>query len=318
MIRNLLSVVVLLLISGSSFAQKDISESFTGIEKISISTASSDCILKKSSNSSVLVELEHTYSSAYDPEVRKEGNRLVIKERFERNSSSRGSGTWTLTVPDEMDIRVNSGSGSLEAADLNFELDMNTGSGYIELTSVSGELDFNTGSGDITLSKVDGEFDASTGSGSFRVTVAQGDLRLSTGSGNIRLKDLTASVNAITGSGNVRAENVTLTEKSYFSTGSGDAIVVLNSALTHDIDVNSGSGDAEVDFSGNAISGFVEMNANKKNGRISAPFDFDKVEEIEQGSGRWSQMVIKKTAQLGSDDVRISISTGSGTARISK
>ncbi len=318
MIRFFLSLIIVAAACSASFSQKDISETFTGIEKISISTSSSDCILKKGASDAVQVDLEHNYSGSYDPDIYKEGNRLVIKERFERNSSVRGSGTWTLTIPDDLDIRFNSGSGSLEASDLNFELDMNTGSGYIELSAVKGELKFNTGSGDITLSKVDGEFDANTGSGSFKVTDAKGDLRFNTGSGNVRLRDVIASVSANTGSGNVNAVNMSLTGRSSFNTGSGDAIVTLNTSLKHDINVNSGSGDAEVDFSGNVISGLVEMKANKKNGRISAPFDFDEVEEIDQGSGRWNQTVVKKTAKLGSEDIRIRISTGSGTARISK
>ncbi|MEM9857892.1 MAG: DUF4097 family beta strand repeat-containing protein [Bacteroidota bacterium] len=318
MTRTILSLTLILISSTLSFSQKEISKTFSGIEKINVNTASSDCILKKASGNSVQVELNHNYSGGYEPEVYKEGNRLYIKERFERNSSSRGSGTWTLTIPDDMDIRFNSGSGSLEASNLNLELDMNTGSGYIELTTVQAELRFSTGSGDISLSQVNGEFDASTGSGNFRVTEAEGDFRLSTGSGNVRLREVTASVNANTGSGDVRAENMTLTGRSIFSTGSGDAIVTLNSPLKYDISVNSGSGDAEVDFSGNTISGLVEMTANKKNGRIAAAIDFDKVEEVDQGSGKWSQKVIKKTAKLGNEDIQISIGAGSGTARITK
>lgn len=316
--KHLLTILLLTMGTTLAFSQKDISESYSGIEKISITTSSSDCILKKSSTTSVLVELEHNYSDAFEPEISKEGNRLVIKETFERNSYSRGSGKWTLTIPDHMDIKINSGSGSLDVKDLDLELDMNTGSGYAELSSVDGEVRFNSGSGDINLSNVRGEFDGNTGSGSIRATDASGDLSFNTGSGDVRLKNITAYVKANTGSGDVRADNIELTGRSSFNTGSGNATVVLKNALKYDISVNSGSGDAEIDFSGNTISGVIEMRANKKNGRIVAPFKFDKEEEIEQGSGKWGQTVVKKTAEIGSNDIHVMVVTGSGTARISK
>ena len=56
------------------------------------------------------------------------------------------------------------------------------------------------------------------------------------------------------------------------------------------------------------------MKANKKNGEIVAPFDFDKEEEVENGNNT----TIKKTAKIGSKDIDIHVATGSGTARISK
>jgi hypothetical protein len=88
---------------------------------------------------------------------------------------------------------------------------------------------------------------------------------------------------------------------------------VLASAPAHDISLNSGSGDAILDFNGNKIEGLIVMKANKKNGVIKAPFDFDKTEEIEQGR---DQVAIKKTTQRGTSDVKISIGTGSGVAQI--
>jgi hypothetical protein len=80
--------------------------------------------------------------------------------------------------------------------------------------------------------------------------------------------------------------------------------------------VNSGSGDATLDFGGNKIEGKVIMTANKKNGKIIAPFTFDKTEEVDNGSD--SNVRIRKTAQLGTNDIEIKVGTGSGTAEIKK
>ena len=309
-----------LLISGlavTSIAQNRVSKAFSGIQRIVISTSSGDCLLKKSSSPEVKVDLEHTFDEGYEPVIEQEGSRLVIKEIFDRGSW-KGKGQWTLTIPDGLDIRFNTGSGDFEAADLSMELDMNTGSGDISLRQISGELNSNTGSGNIELYDMDGEFRFNTGSGNIRLEKAKGDFRINCGSGNIKIQDIHAMISANVGSGNINATGVTLTGGSSFNSGSGRAIVALQSSLQYDISVNSGSGDARLDFNGNAISGQVVMKANKKNGRITAPFTFDKEEEITEGSGKWDQVVLKKTVQLGESDVRIKVSTGSGVASIEK
>lgn len=309
--------ICLLFLTIITTAQEKISKNFTGIEKITINTASGDCILKKGSGTEVTVELEHDYKEGYQPVIEKEGNRLVIKEIFDRGSWS-GSAKWTLTIPDNMDIRLNTGSGDFEASNLTFELDMNTGSGDIMLRTVKGDLRSNTGSGDMEIVDFDGEIKANTGSGNMRLENALGEVRFNCGSGNIRLKDVNASISANVGSGDIDATGVTLAGSSSFNSGSGTAEVELAASPGFDISVNSGSGDATLDFNGNTIAGLVVMRANKKNGNISAPFSFDKEEEIDKDSGRYGQTIIKKTAQIGSSDVKIKVGTGSGTAKISK
>ena len=301
----------------AGLAQQKISKSFSGIQKIIVSTSAGDCLLKKSSNSEVRVDLEHTYDEGYKPVVDQEGDRLVVKEIFDRGSV-KGKGQWTFTIPDGLDIRYNTGSGDFEASNLSFELDMNTGSGDILLKQISGEMRSNTGSGDIKLYDVDGEFNFNTGSGDIRIEEADGDLRVNCGSGDITMKDAKAMISANTGSGNINASGITLTGESSFNSGAGNAVVTLQSSLQYDISVNSGSGNASVDFNGNAIRGLVVMKASKKHGKITAPFAFDKEEEIKQGSRKNGQVVIKKTAQLGDSDLRIRISTGSGVASIEK
>jgi hypothetical protein len=309
--------ICLLFLTFYTQAQERITKDFSGIEKISINTSSGDCILKKGNGSEVKVELVHDFGNGYEPVIEKEGSKLIIKEEFKRGSWN-GSAKWTLTIPDNMDIRFNTGSGDFEASNLKFELDMNTGSGDIILSSIKGDLRSNTGSGDVEVSDFDGELKANTGSGNMRLANAVGEVKLNCGSGNIRIKDTNAAISANVGSGDIDASGLTLAGSSSFNSGSGTTEVALAASPKFDISVNSGSGDAILDFEGNKIEGLVVMRANKKNGRISAPFAFDKEEEEQQGSGRWDQTVIKKTAQIGSSNVEIKVGSGSGTAKISK
>lgn len=310
--KSIIVASLIFLFSTLIFAQDKLNKSFTGVKKIKIKTASGNCILTKASGSTVTVDLQHTFGNNYKPELTQDGDQLTIREKFNSNSSH-GNAKWTLAVPDGVEISFATGSGNFEASNLSLELEVSTGSGDITLRQTKGDVRGNTGSGEITLDGTQGEVKANSGSGNISLDGGLGELKLNCGSGDIRLKNSKAAILANTGSGTVRGTNLTLTGSSGFNTGSGDVEIVLAVSPTHNVSVNSGSGDAILDFNGNTIAGEVVMKANKRNGEIKAPFEFDKVEEIEQGR---DQITIKKTAQRGNSDIKISIGTGSGQAVI--
>jgi hypothetical protein len=287
-------------------AQKDASKSFDGIKSIRMNTSSGNCKIQKSSNSTVSVKVQYTYDdSDYRPEMVKNGDRLEIREEFLKRSVS-GSSDWVLSVP------FNTGSGDIEVADLKINLDGTTGSGDLFLTNVSGEIKGTTGSGNIELRKVNADIRATTGSGDIDLEGSSGDISITCGSGNLNLNDSKASFRAITGSGSIRTRNLAITGSSSFATGSGNARIVLAATPESNLSVASGSGDAEVDFNGNAIQGEIVMRASKRNGRIEAPFEFDKTEEIDNGNR--NDVTVEKTVVKGNSNNRIRISTGSGAA----
>jgi len=308
------TILLLLVFVWSSNAQKKITKEFSGIEKISLNTASGDCIVKKSSGDKVMLTLEHDYDEEdYEPVIEQDGNRLMIKEVFHKNSVS-GKAMWSLSIPDDTELKFNTGSGDFEAENIKLEVDMNTGSGDLILKTVTGDIDANTGSGDIALGNFDGTLRANTGSGDIDVDKGKGEIKVNCGSGKIKMNDVSGSIKANVGSGDISVRNAEILQASGFNSGSGDVEVVLSSTPDADLSVNSGSGDAELDFNGNALAGTLVMKANKKKGEISAPIKFDKEEEEKRGS----QTIIKKTAELGGKDIKIHIGTGSGKASLSK
>ncbi|MEQ8475750.1 DUF4097 family beta strand repeat-containing protein [Fulvivirga sp.] len=307
---------MIMLLASSLMAQQKIEKEFSGVNKINMSTSSGDCLLKKGNTDKVLVTVEYTYDSDdYAPEFEQNGTMLRIKEDFNGRGSFRGESTWTLTVPDDMDIKFNTGSGDFEASDLKLELSLNAGSGDFVFDNINGEITSNAGSGNMRMRGFSGELRANTGSGNVRVSGSKGEIKINTGSGNIDINDVSGAISANVGSGDIDARGILVSESSGFNSGSGDVIVELAGALKADISLNSGSGNSKLDFNGNAIEGLVEMRANKKNGTIKAPFDFDSTEELDNYG---SQKVIKKTAQRGSSDIKIKIGTGSGTASITE
>lgn len=295
--------------------QTTLHKNFSGVKKIRMTTASGSCKIQKSKGSEVEVDLQHTFDqSRYEPRIEQEGDRLMIKEIFHGNTNN-GNSTWTLSIPEGMSVAFTTGSGNLDVSGLTIELDATTGSGDLTFTDLKGDVEGTTGSGDVELINFNGEINANTGSGNMRVEKSTGDISLNCGSGNLKLNDNKAAFAANTGSGNITARNLTLQGSSRFNTGSGDAEVILASSPTFDLSVNSGSGDAELNFNGNEIKGEIVMKASKKHGNIIAPFDFDKTEEIDNYG---DNTTVVKTAVKGNGTNRISVGTGSGSAIIKK
>ena len=311
-------VVVLLFISVTTFAQNTTKKSYTGIKRIKISTSSGDCEIRKSTGATVEVELSHTFDEKFFvPRFEQNGDRLTLGEEFNGRNFN-GSVRWKLSVPDGIRVTFHTGSGNLIVDGVSLDLDAGSGSGDLEFSSVKGNVQASTGSGSVDLSNFNGEARMNTGSGNMTVNGAEGDLDLNCGSGDIKLFEANAYFAVNTGSGNISADKIKISGSSRFNTGSGRAKVTLAATPTYDLSVNSGSGDAELNFNGNEIAGEVVMKASKRWGHITAPFEFDKTEEIEQGGNGNDNVMLVKTAQRGKATNRISVGTGSGDAVLRK
>jgi hypothetical protein len=314
--KNSIFAVLMLLVVSVAFAQdKTINKSFKNIKNIRLSTASGDIVIKKSTSGETKVNVRYSYDDQdYKVMIEESEGRLTLEEKFENGSYS-GNSHWTVEVPDNVTMKLNTGSGDVMASDVTANIKSNTGSGNIELTSVKGELNFNTGSGDCELDNVEGELDLNTGSGNISLRNSKGTFDMNAGSGDIRFEKVSGDFQVNTGSGDIKANNVTVAGSSKFNTGSGNATVSLAAELKSSISVNSGSGDSKLQFNGAPMSGQVTMTANERNGEIIAPFKFDKEETVDNGG---NQKTIRKTAKLGNSEITIKVGTGSGTAEIAK
>ena len=307
-----------LIMTTAAFGQKTINKTFDDIDFVGVNIASGSAYVKKSNSNQVKVTVEYTYDDDdYTPEFDVSGSRLRVKEEFgrgRRNWNIKGKSTWTFELPDGIELDLNTGSGNVEVVGLEVRMRVSSGSGSIEVENTKGDSRVNTGSGNISITQLTGEVRANTGSGNIRIREVEGDSDLNTGSGNVRATDVTGKMRYNTGSGRIDAENLTITDHSRFSTGSGNVDVSLGAALDHDLILSTGSGNATLDFNGQKIEGIFFMEASSKSS-ISAPFDFDKSYESDEGYGRNNRRWVKE-ATIGSKDVRIDITTGSGNAKV--
>lgn len=321
-LKATLLTLAFLMVTTLAFAQETVEKSYSGIKSIRLTTASGNGTIKKSSSNEVKVKLRYTYDDdVYEPSFEQKGDRLYIEEDFKRSRWSRGYAEWTIEVPDGIDMEFKTGSGNIEVAGVNIELNSNTGSGNIEVEEVTGRVRANTGSGNITLIDINGEARGNTGSGSIRLTSIKGDANFNTGSGNIRGNGVEGEFSMNTGSGNIDITDAIITGSSSFNTGSGTTEVSLGGPLNYDLSLSTGSGNSILNFNGQNISGEFVMRASEK-GDIRAPFDFDKEYEDDRSrsysSRRGRRNGYVKEAKIGNKDILVKISSGSGRAVVKK
>lgn len=337
--RQIILAIAVLFVLNLTLTAKtpgELKKEFTGISRIKVNTVSGDCIIQKGGSKSVKVYLDHSYGpdSAFIPIVEKRGSVLFIKEKF-AGRTSHGSAVWNLTIPDGLELKFNTASGSLDISGLELECDANTASGDIDLENVRGELDASTASGNIEVNKLQGDrislstasgrvkitnvaadFRASTASGSISADHLDGKIRLSVASGDIDINDCRGELQVSAASGDIDVAGLKPTDECEFSAASGDVDVRLGESVKHDLSLSAASGDCRLDFDGHTINAMIEVTARAKRNRISAPFKFDR-EDIHSDWGGHRQMVTK-SVKLGNGGPFIRLETASGKAVLKK
>lgn len=119
---------------------------------------------------------------------------------------------FTLTVPNNYNIDLNTSGGSIRIQDLAGNVDAHTSGGSITVGNIRGRVDLNTSGGSIKTKAIYGPLDAHTSGGSINVTFAEQlteSAELNTSGGSITaylIEDIKIDINASTSGGRVRSE----------------------------------------------------------------------------------------------------------------
>lgn len=149
------------------------------------------------------------------------------------------------------DLRVDTGSGSVNVSDITGALLVDTGSGSVDVRDVRGDLLVDTGSGRIDAARIVGDdVELDTGSGRIVVDgVEARRLRVDTGSGGIQVTGVRSpDVEVDTGSGGVEVELLADIERFVVDTGSGSVTVRVPDGFGAEIELDTGSGRIEVEL----------------------------------------------------------------------
>ena len=177
---------------------------------------------------------------------------LVISvPRGQRMALYWGVGSATVSNVDG-NIRVSVAAARVDAEHTRGSLYLDTGSGTVTLPDAQGDVTLDTGSGSVTVNGMTGQsLSMDTGSGTVRASdIDVKTLKADVGSGGARLARVKAPrIDVDAGSGGVELEVLSVVEDLRVDAGSGGVTLRLPATLGADIDVETGSGGIDSDFS---------------------------------------------------------------------
>jgi len=161
--------------------------------------------------------------------LKKRGSRAVLISGFESYRSlfsfSNKLINLTVSIPAEMDLDVDDGSGSISIEDIAGALKIDDGSGSMEIVNIKGNVDVDDGSGEIELEKITGDVSVDDGSGEILVEGVSGDVSVDDGSGSIIIRNIGGNVTVRDGSGSITIDGV---EKDVYIPSDGSGSVRVN------------------------------------------------------------------------------------------
>jgi hypothetical protein len=109
----------------------------------------------------------------------------------------------TLKLPRDINVTINSISGSVQLADLNGQFEVSSVSGSVTLDKVTQQARFKSISGDVKIGQVGGPLDITSVSGSVKLDQVAHGANIQSVSGDVRITQATDSIDISSVSGNV-------------------------------------------------------------------------------------------------------------------
>jgi hypothetical protein len=249
-----------------------------------------------------------------DLELRRDGtfgddhNRRGDRNRVRIGGSS-GLQAWAaveIGIPDGANVKVHLAVGRANAENVNGNITIDAWSANAEANNIAGDWLFDSGSGDVIVRGM------------------HGTLRVDTGSGNAVLSDLSGDPVRCRHRFRQRRRHLTCRWTAFrFDTGSGD--VRISNLVAPEGLVDTGSGDANLEFTGGRIDD-LSIDTGSGNVDLTLPFAVDARVSIDPGSGdtrvqRTDAMFERRdddetVLKFGQAKGRVRIDTGSGDVAI--
>lgn len=127
---------------------------------------------------------------------------------------------YSVTVPSEYDLDIETAGGSISVEDVKGKIDAETSGGSLYFNHIVGDIKGHTSGGSIDVKDADGKVNIDTSGGSIEVRKVTGDVDADTSGGSVRIADVGGRVNAETSGGSIRIENVIAGVEAHTSGGS--------------------------------------------------------------------------------------------------
>lgn len=151
-----------------------------------------------------------------------------------------------LAVPEHLNLEIATGSGDVDVAVPTRQSEITTGSGDVQLDDVAG-LRCTTGSGDISVKAITETASTITsGSGDLVIGDVASALQAKSASGDVVINRLSEALRANTASGDISVHATTSSAE--IRTASGSVRIGVADSLPAWLDLNSRSGDVDIDL----------------------------------------------------------------------
>lgn len=141
------------------------------------------------------------------------GNLTIIGEIEQKQNWVRNLRVeFSLLIPENYNVKLNTSGGSLSIEDLYGELNASTSGGSINVGNIIGDVKLHTSGGSISTDNITGNIDAHTSGGSINVSINKQltqDAKLTTSGGSITaylIPNIQLDINASTSGGRVKSD----------------------------------------------------------------------------------------------------------------
>jgi hypothetical protein len=261
--RILFLLVALISVVAATPAKSEIEN----IDK-SFSVKSGGTLTIKSDQGSIKVETwdNQTVKVLVEKKARKQKQMDGFKVNFDQKGNNifvEGDGDWNnkvsvkfiIKVPQEFNLDLKTGGGSIGVANISGEVTVNTSGGSISIGNVAqGNVDAHTSGGNIKVGDVDGNLKVVTSGGNIRLGKINGKSSIDTSGGSITLEQGGSDLKAKTSGGRIEIGPVkgkvdVDTSGGGIRIGMADGDVVANTS-GGDIKVEGSKGSVNIDSSG--------------------------------------------------------------------
>jgi len=219
---------------------------------------------------------------------------------------------FTVDVPVQYNVNLNTGGGSITIEDISGEVEVDTSGGNIEIGLVTGgdvkadtsggnievrgatgDVEVDTSGGNITIGDVMGQVLADTSGGRIRIGNVQGDIDADTSGGNVEVGESAGRVRLHTSGGSIRAAwaigsiSTNTSGGNIYLAGSDTRVRAATSG--GNIEIDAANGPVEAETSGGNITvhnataavhadtsgGRIEVEITTTTGRVNGNVDLD-------------------------------------------
>lgn len=154
-----------------------------------------------------LVKVSVSDTDGFDVQFNQSGDSVRVTAEAERGgffSRMRSNISFTVMVPREFNVELDTGGGSISVSDLMGNVAADTSGGRIEIGNITGgNVVVDTSGGRIEIGDVDGNVAADTSGGSIEIGNVTGRVVADTSGGSIRIGNVQGDMSADTSGGNI-------------------------------------------------------------------------------------------------------------------